>query len=191
MEQRPTQTSVIPKELNVNIHTEKEKVFVKKVLEMLRQKGICIKRPRLASFVAEHAPGKNEPPEEWQGYVLGRVNAHLRLLWALGQYFAEESGMYSDNEEAWHAEWEMVSPLDKVRQISLSELSELCCDAFWILLKERFEGRLDPKTHGLVLKSNWSIHAVAQPKIPPIPSRLEQLGRRMEGQIIVFRVATI
>ena len=175
----------------MNVHTEKEKAFVKKVLEMLGQKGISIKRPRLASFIAENAPGKNEPPEEWQGYVLGRVNAHLQLLWALGQHFADESRMYSDDEEAWHAEWETVPPLDKVRQISLSELSELCCDAFWILLKERYEDKVDPKTHGLVLKSNWSIHAVAQPKILLVPSRLEQLGRRMEGQTIVFRVATI
>lgn len=176
----------------MNIHTEKEKDFVQKVLKMLRQKGISIKKPRLVSFIAENAPGKNEPPEEWQGYVVGHVNAHLQLLWALGQHFAEESRMYSSDEEAWHTAWEMVSSLDKVRQISLAELSELCCDAFWILLEERFEGKVDSKkTHRLVLKSNWSIHAVARPKIPSIPSRLEQLGRRMEGQTIVFRMSTI
>lgn len=175
----------------MNVHSKKEKDFMKKVREVLRQKGVRIRTARLTSFVAEHAPPKNEPPEEWQGRVLGRLNANMRLLCALGQFFARESMMYSGDSEKWRDDWGTSSLQNRVCRISLSELSELCNDAFWILVKNRFEDKIDLKTHSFVLKADWSIHAVARSKIPPIPSQLEQLLRRMEGQFIALNIAML
>ena len=157
----------------MNIHTQKEKDFVRKLLKLLKENDVRYCSTRFVQFVDKYAPSKIEPPEGWPGHILGRLNADMRLLWTIAQFLSEESAASTKSK------WE----------IPLSELSELCCDAFWMLVVERFDSKVDLKTHCFAIKSNWSIHAVALSSMPTLPGRLEQILHRMEDQLIMSRLS--
>lgn len=176
----------------MNAHTKKEKEFVRKLVKVLRSKGIQVSESRLSTFVDEYAPTPTEPSKEPE-IILGRVNANMRLLWALCTYFEEESMCLesnSENEKVWLAAWRKSSDSFKTYNLAVSEIAELCADAFWTLLMERFGENVNFKTHCFVLKSDWSIHAIALTSIPPLPGRLEKVLWRIEGQLIVSHIAT-
>jgi len=114
----------------------------------------------------------------------------MRLLWALSAYFAGDSLLRKNTVEERRAKWSKSSDTQKIYLLASQEMADQCTDAFWILMKERFDGEMDLKTHCFVLKSNWSINAVALASMPTLPGRLEQVLSRIEGQLVVSYIAT-
>lgn len=169
----------------MNVHTKREKEFVKLLLELLKKRGVLLlKRSEIPEFVESRRPPKINQAEKLQGHRLGLLNADMRLLFAIAKHFEKEFRLVY-GERNVPDDWR-----EAVRGLSSYEIGSLCGDAFWLLVKERFGEKVDIRTHGYLLQPDWSILVVNRTSDFPWPNHPKLLLSRLEGQLIMHNVST-
>ncbi len=121
---------------------------VKKGFPELHKKYISGRRE---AFINENTP----PVLEDCGEILGRINKDMRLIWSLSQMFYRNAREISGDKDR-----NMLTAIEHIKLSASYGMGDLCVLGLAIAIWDRFDNKVNKKTHSIQIANDWAVVAV-------------------------------